>query len=356
MIISQTPFRISFFGGGTDYPAWYKENGGSVLSTTINKYCYITCRHLPPFFEHKHRIVYSKIETVKDIQTIDHPAVRAIFKFMEIEHGLELHYDGDLPARSGIGSSSSFSVGLLNALHALRGRMKSKQELAELALHIEQNVIGESVGSQDQIAAAFGGMNRIDFHMDGSFTVKPVIVPSWRLEQLNSRLMLFFTGFSRIAETVAKSKIENFKARESHLKRMHGMVDDALSVLQNVDANLDDFGRMLHETWKLKRELSEKVSTSALDEIYQGGIRSGALGGKLLGAGGGGFLLFYAPQEKHQDIRTALKDLIEVDFKFEHAGSKIVYYNPAMALYKNGRIIEPREEQFDRPTKAFNVL
>ncbi len=356
MIISQTPFRISFFGGGTDYPAWYRENGGSVLSTTINKYSYITCRHLPPFFEHKHRIVYSKIETVKDISSIDHPAVRAIFKFLEIEDGLELHYDGDLPARSGIGSSSSFSVGLLNALFALKGRMKSKQELADLAIHIEQNVIGESVGSQDQIAAAFGGMNRIDFHKDGSFSVKPVIVPSRRLEQLNSRLMLFFTGFSRIAETVAKSKIENFKVKETHLKRMHSMVDEALAVLQNVDTNLDEFGRMLHETWTLKRGLSDKVSTSALDEIYQTGMNNGALGGKLLGAGGGGFLLFYAPPEKHADIRAALKNLIEVDFKFEHSGSKIVFYNPAMALYKNGRIREAGDERIDYSSKAVNLL
>lgn len=344
MIISQTPFRISFFGGGTDYPAWYKEHGGSVLSTTINKYSYITCRHLPPFFEHKHRIVYSKIETISDIQKIDHPAVRAIFKFLEVEDGIELHYDGDLPARSGIGSSSSFSVGLLNAMYALKGKMKSKQELAELAIHIEQKVIGEAVGSQDQIAAAFGGMNKIDFNQDGSFVVRPVIVPSWRLEQLNSRLMLFFTGFSRIAETIAKSQIENFASRSAHLKRMHCMVDEALEILQNTDANLDDFGRMLHETWTLKRGLSDKVSTTKLDEIYQAGLSGGALGGKLLGAGGGGFLLFYAPPEKHNNIRTALKDYIEVDFKFEHSGSKIVFYNPAMAIYRGGRIVEVGSE------------
>ena len=333
MIISQTPFRISFFGGGTDFPLWYRERGGSVLSTTINKYAYITCRRLPPFFEHKHRIVYSLIETVKDTASIVHPAVRNIFQYLNIEDGLEIHYDGDLPARSGLGSSSSFSVGLLNSLFAMRGQMKSKRELADLALHIEQNVIKETVGSQDQIATAFGGFNRIDFHTDGSYAVRPMILPQAKVDQLNSRLLLFFTGFSRIAESVEKSKFENFKAKEKLLLRIQEMVTEAVSVLQS-ESNLDDFGTMLHDTWRLKRELSEKVSNSAIDQIYQAGLDHGALGGKILGAGGGGFILFYAHPEKHAAISRAFSNLIKVDFNFEYGGSQIVMYNPGMTSYR----------------------
>jgi D-glycero-alpha-D-manno-heptose-7-phosphate kinase len=330
MIISQTPFRISFFGGGTDFPLWYKEHGGSVLSTTINKYAYITCRHLPPFFEHKHRIVYSQVETVREIKEINHPAVRNIFEYLKIQDGLEVHYDGDLPARSGLGSSSSFTVGMLNALFALRGQMKSKKELADLALHIEQRVIKETVGSQDQIAAAYGGFNRIDFHNDENYSVRPMILPQKRVDLLNSRLLLYFTGFSRLAESVEKSKIENFKSHSAHLQRMQKMVDEAVGMLQS-DSGLDDFGKLLHETWRLKRELSDKVSNAKIDEIYQTGINNGALGGKILGAGGGGFVLFYAPLETHAAISRAFNQLIKVDFKFEYGGSQIILYNPDMA-------------------------
>ncbi len=337
MIISQTPFRISFFGGGTDYPAWYRENGGAVLSSTINKYGYITCRYLPPFFEHKHRIVYSRIENVIENKDIEHPAVRAVFQEMNIENGLEIHYDGDLPARSGIGSSSSFTVGLLNALCALKGQMKSKQQLAEQAIHIEQNVIHETVGSQDQVAAAFGGINRIDFHKDGSFSAKPVIIPPWRHEELNDRLMLFFTGQSRIAETVAKTQVANFERKKSQLNTMRDMVDAAQGIFESNDSNLDDIGRMLHDAWRLKRELSDSVSNSALDEIYQAGLSSGALGGKILGAGGGGFILFYVPVDKQTNVRKALSKLIEVDFKFEFKGSQIILYNPNKAIYRSSR-------------------
>jgi D-glycero-alpha-D-manno-heptose-7-phosphate kinase len=337
MIISQTPFRISFFGGGTDYPAWYKEHGGSVLSTSINKYAYITCRHLPPFFEHRHRIVYSKIETVNEISKIDHPAVKAVYNFLDITEGLEIHYDGDLPARSGIGSSSTFTVGLLNTLYALRGEMKSKQELADQAIHVEQNIIKETVGSQDQIAAAFGGFNRINFLQNGKFEVKPLIVPSSRAEKFNDHLLLFFTGFSRIAETVAKSKIENFKKKEGHLMKMREMVDEAQNIFQSSNGNLDDLGKLLHESWKLKRDLSDKVSNSTLDEIYQAGMDRGALGGKILGAGGGGFILFYAAPERHQAIRQTFQNLIEVDFRFEYSGSQIILYNPGMATNRSFR-------------------
>jgi len=330
MIISQTPFRISFFGGGTDFPLWYREHGGSVLSTTINKYAYITCRHLPPFFEHKHRIAYSLIETVREISEIKHPAVRHIFEYLDVRDGLEIHYDGDLPARSGLGSSSAFTVGLLNTLFALRGQMKSKKELADLALHIEQKVIKETVGSQDQIAAAYGGFNRIDFHNDEKYSVKPMILPQKRVDLLNGKLMLFFTGFSRIADEIEKSKRENMKVNTPHLVRMQEMVDEASGMLQS-DEGLDDFGRLLHENWKLKRSLSSKVSNSNIDAIYEAGVKAGALGGKILGAGGGGFILFYVPFEMQPRVRNALKDLIQVDFKFEYGGSQVLLYNPDMA-------------------------
>ena len=334
MIISQTPFRISFFGGGTDYPTWCREHGGAVLSTSINKYAYITCRHLPPFFEHKHRIVYSKIENINEVSQIDHPAVRAVFQEMKINDGLEIHYDGDLPSRSGIGSSSSFTVGLLNALYALRGRMVSKQELAEQAIHIEQNVIRDVVGSQDQVAAAFGGFNRIEFHTNDTFTVRPVIVPSQRIEKLNECLMLFFTGLSRIAATVAESQIANFPNQADNLRAMRQMVDEAQKIIQGQNENFEDFGRLLHEGWLRKKELSHKVSTGMIDEIYAAGVKSGATGGKILGAGGGGFVLFYVPLEKQDAVRQALRHLLEVKFKFENGGSQIIHYNPSKAIYR----------------------
>lgn len=329
MIISRTPFRISFFGGGTDYPAWFKTHGGAVLSTSINKYCYISCRYLPPFFEHKHRIIYSHIENVKNLDEIRHPAVKAIFKYFNVKEGVELHHDADLPARSGIGSSSSFTVGLLNAMFASRGQMKSKKELAELAIHMEQNVIKETVGSQDQIAAAFGGFNRVDFNHDGGFSVRPFILPESRFAELNGQLMMFFTGFSRIASEIAQSQVANFDKRENTLRRMQEMVDEAEKVL-NSSGSLELFGRMLHESWKLKRELSGKVSTTAIDEIYETAIRAGALGGKILGAGGGGFILFFVPFERQQSVRNALSSLVEVGFRFENRGSHIVFYDPAL--------------------------
>ncbi len=332
MVICQTPFRVSFFGGGTDYPVWYLQHGGSVLSTAINKYGYITCRHLPPFFQYKHRVVYSKIELVKDRSEILHPAVRAAFDYMDVEDGLEIHYDGDIPSQSGIGSSSSFTVGLLNAMHALRGEMTSKLALAEEAIHVEQNVIGETVGSQDQIAAAFGGLNRINFFPNGKFEVRPVIIPRARAQDLENHMLLFFTGFSRIAQTIAKSKIENFDQRQPHLYRMMKMVDEAQEILQSPRADLKDFGRMLHDSWLLKRDLSDKVSNPQIDELYETGLRAGAVGGKILGAGGGGFLLLFASPEHHESIRQKLSSLIEVPFKFEHQGSQIILYNPSHNL------------------------
>jgi D-glycero-alpha-D-manno-heptose-7-phosphate kinase len=328
VIITKTPFRISFFGGGTDYPPWYRTHGGSVLATTIDKYCYITCRRLPPFFEHKHRIVYSNIENVKEIAEIKHPAVREVFKWANVTEGLEIHHDGDLPARSGLGSSSAFTVGLTNALHALRGKMVSKNVLAKDAIYIEQNLIGENVGSQDQISASYGGFNRIDFNRDDSFAVSPVIISKTRREELQSHLLLCFTGFSRIADEIAKSQINNFGSRESELKKMFKMVDEALEILCNEKINIDEFGKLLDQSWRYKRTLSDRVSTPQIDAIYEQALRSGALGGKILGAGGGGFMLLFAKPEKHQAIRNSLNGLVHVDFTFEEFGSRVALYQP----------------------------
>lgn len=328
MIITRTPFRISFFGGGTDYPPWFREHGGSVLATTIDKYCYISCRKLPQFFEHKHRIVYSRIENVSSISEIEHPAVRAVMTWKEVADGLEIHHDGDLPARSGLGSSSSFTVGLIHALRAMDGKRSSKKQLAASAIHVEQNVIGENVGSQDQVSAAYGGFNRIDFHRDDTFTVEPVIFSDGRKSLLESHLMLCFTGFSRIASEIAKSKIDNLKSREKELLKMHEMVDQGIDILQDLNRPIEDFGRLLDAGWQYKRSLSDKVSSPEIDQIYATAIKAGAIGGKILGAGGGGFLLLFAHPEKQQAIREALNKLIHVPFKFENSGSRVVLYEP----------------------------
>jgi D-glycero-alpha-D-manno-heptose-7-phosphate kinase len=328
MILTRTPFRISFFGGGTDYPAWYQEHGGVVLATTIDKYCYISCRYLPPFFEHKHRIVYSHIENVREIAEIQHPAVRAVFGWAGVQEGVEIHHDGDLPARSGLGSSSSFTVGLVHALSALQGRYISKEELASSAIHIEQKIIEENVGSQDQISAAFGGFNRIEFRRNGTFDVSPIILPAERIAELQSHLLLCFTGFSRIASEVAKSKIDNIKHRTVELSRMKEMVDEALNILQDQRVPIDDFGRLLDESWKHKRSLSERVSTPEIDFIYDEAMRAGAIGGKILGAGGGGFLLLFVKPELQTRVRDRLKSLVHVPFRFENSGSRVVLYQP----------------------------
>ncbi len=328
MIISRTPFRISFFGGGTDYPAWFRQNGGVVLATTIDKYCYISCRYLPQFFEHKYRIVYSRIENVREIPEIEHPAARAVLGWMKCDQGLEIHHDGDLPARSGLGSSSSFTVGLINAIMALRGRYITKEQLAKDAIHIEQDVIQENVGSQDQISAAYGGFNRIAFNPDGSFDVAPVIIDRPKLHVLEKHLMLFFTGLSRNASDIAKVQIENLKSRETELGRMQEMVDEGIGILNGGGSSLDDFGKLLHESWIHKRSLSDKVSTPFIDEIYEAARKEGAMGGKILGAGGGGFLLLFVPPEYQDRVRARLNSLIYVQFEFENSGSKIVLYQP----------------------------
>ena len=328
MIISKTPFRISLFGGGTDYPSWYRDNGGSVLATAIDKYCYISCRHLPPFFEHKHRIVYGKVESVKDIEEIQHPVVRAVLSTLGTRAGLEIHHDGDLPARSGLGTSSSFTVGLINAMNAMKGLQTSKDDLAKQAIYIEQEVLKENVGSQDQILAAFGGFNKIDFNTDDSFNITPVIISKELTCKLQDHMLLFFTGLSRYASDIAKDKIANIKNNFRELTQMKEMVNEGLSILHRPSDPIKDLGKLLRESWKLKRSLSTKVSTPQIDEIYETGINAGAIGGKILGAGGGGFILFFAAPENHNKILDRLKNLVHVTFNFDNTGSKIVVYEP----------------------------
>ena len=331
MIISRTPFRVSFFGGSTDYPAWYKNHPGAVLATSINKYCYISCRYLPPFFEHKYRVVYSKIETVKDKMQIQHPVVRAAIGLMKIDKGLEIHHDGDLPARTGLGSSSSFTVGMLHALYALNGIMPTKKQLALEAINLERNILKENVGSQDQITASIGGFNRIDFDSGSKneFIETPIMIGNNRKQDLQNHLMLFFTGISRYASDVAKKQIENIPNKTQQLKIMYQMVEEAISIL-NAGESLSKFGDLLHESWMLKRELSEGITNRYVDEIYEVARKEGALGGKLLGAGGGGFILIFAPPEKHSAIENKLKDLLRVPFEFENQGSQIVMFQPDM--------------------------
>jgi len=326
MIISKTPFRISFFGGGTDYPVWYRENGGAVLSTTIDKYCYLTVRYLPPFFSYKHRIVYSKIEMVSDVKEIIHPAARAVIEFLGVEKGLEIHHDGDLPARSGLGSSSSFTVGLLHSLYALKGIMPSKETLAKEAIHIERDVLKENIGSQDQVAVAYGGFNKISFIGEDKIDVHPITIKKEREEELKDHLMLFFTGFTRIASDIAKKQIENTPDKKKELNLMYQMVEEAINIL-NGDKDILEFGKLLNEAWQIKKSLTDKISTFQIDDIYLRARKTGAVGGKILGAGGGGFMLLFVPPDRKEDVRKELKDLLEVPFSFEKNGSQIIYYN-----------------------------
>ncbi len=327
MIINRTPFRISFFGGGTDYPVWYRENGGAVLATTINKYCYLNCRYLPPFFEHRSRVTYSKIELIKDKDEIVHPSVRECLRFMEIDRGIEIHHDGDLPARTGVGSSSAFTVGLLHSLYALKGSMPTKRQLALDAIHIEQQRIEENVGSQDQVQVAFGGFNLIKFGGKDHINVMPMTISHQRLELFQDHLMLFFTGFSRTASEIAAEQIKVTPYKKKELGQMHEMVGVALEIL-NSNADLLDFGKLMHENWQIKRSLSNKISTSIIDEMYSAAIEAGALGGKLLGAGGGGFMLIFAKPEIQPKIKEKLKKLLYVPFRFEDSGSQIIFYSP----------------------------
>ena len=318
---------MSFFGGGTDYPVWYRENGGAVLATTIDKYCHITCRYLPPFFDHKSLIVWSEIERVEEVSQITHPAVRETLAFLGINDGVAIHHDGDLPARSGLGSSSSFVVGLLHALYALKGVMSTKRQLALDAINIEQNLIGENVGSQDQVSAAFGGFNRIDFVGDEEFRVSSTILPQERLDSLQDHLMLVFTGLARSASEIAEEQIKATSHKRPELTTMYQMVDEATAILTG-DGDILEFGRLLHESWRLKRSLTDRISNQHIDDIYQAARQSGAVGGKLLGAGGGGFMLLFARPEEQPAIRDTLKDLLHVPFRFESAGTQIIFFDP----------------------------
>jgi D-glycero-alpha-D-manno-heptose-7-phosphate kinase len=328
MIITRTPFRVSFFGGGTDHPEWFYNHDGAVLVTSIDKYCYLSCRRLPPFFKHKHRVVYSNIENVTTNDEIQHPAVRAILNWANINQGLEIHHDADLPARSGLGSSSAFSVGCINALYGLAGKMISKEKLSSSAIHIEREILKENVGFQDQISTAYGGFNLIKFGRDGSFLVAPVTISSERKQELHSHLLLCFTGFSRIASEIEKSKIDKITKIEENLKALHSMVNEAMSILQNTNMPIEEFGKLLAASWEYKRSLSERVSTPEIDLIYETAIKAGAIGGKILGAGGGGFLLLFAKPEKHDNIRNELKNLVHVPFDFENNGSSVLFYKP----------------------------
>ncbi|MCD4829306.1 MAG: kinase [Candidatus Cloacimonetes bacterium] len=328
MVISRTPFRISFLGGGTDYPVWYREHGGAVLSSTIDKYCYISLRWLPPYFDHKHRIVYSRSENVMCVDEIEHPSVRETMRYLGITDGVEIHHDADLPARSGLGSSSAFTVGLLNALRALLGRMSDKAQLARQAIEIEQERIAENVGSQDQVAAAYGGLNRILFNRDGSFEVQPLILPPQRMNELSDHLLFFYTGVQRFASVVAAEQIKQTPLRQNELHRMRELVDEGMAVLIDEHSDIEAFGRLLHEGWLLKRSLTGAISNAHIDNIYNTALSAGATGGKLIGAGGGGFMLFLAPPQCHAAIRESLHDLLHVPVKPVRIGSQIIFYEP----------------------------
>ncbi len=327
MIISRTPFRISFFGGGTDYPAWYRKHGGSVLAAAFDKYCYITCRYLPPFFEHRVRVVYSKIENCDTIDEITHPSVREVLRYLNVDRGVEIHHDGDLPARSGMGSSSSFTVGLLHALYALKGHMPHKRQLATESIHIEQELIKETVGSQDQVSAAYGGLNHIVFHANGEISVRPITVSRERMNELNSHLMLFYTGIKRTASNIADSYVNNIEARKRQLRIMKDLVEESISILSS-GQDIIGFGELMHEAWEAKRSLSSMVTNSHVDKLYDQAISAGAIGGKLTGAGGGGFLLLFVPPHKQSNVREELNKLICVPFKFQFSGSQIIFFDP----------------------------
>lgn len=326
MVITRTPYRLSFFGGGTDFPAWYMKHGGSVLSTTIDKYCYLSCRYLPPFFEHKYHLVYSKIESVNSIDDISHGAAREILRWSGISHGLEIHHDGDLPARSGMGTSSSFTVGLMHALTALKGNIMSKQQLAMESIRIEQNVLKESVGSQDQVNAAYGGINHITFHSNGQISVHPLTLASDYLEELNSHFILFYTGLKRTSSTITSSYATDMETRKRQLRIMKDLVDESLTLLTQ-QQEISGFGELMHEAWETKKSLSNSVSNSMVDGMYAEARKAGAIGGKLTGAGGGGFLLLCVPPSKQAKVKEALKSLIHVPFKFEFAGSQVVFFD-----------------------------
>jgi len=344
MVITSTPLRISFFGGGTDYPVWYREHGGAVLATTIDKCCYITCRRLPPFFEYHSRISYSRVENVRTNDAIEHPSVRGCLQYLGIREGLEIHHVADLPARTGLGTSSAFTVGLLLGLYALQNRMRDKHSLAADAIHVEQDVLQETVGAQDQMSAAYGGFNRINFQADGAIEVKRMLTEPSRLCELQQHLALYFTGFSRTASEIAQEQVRMTPQRQRELEEMLQMVDEAEAIVANPQRPIEEFGRLLHNGWQIKRSLTHKITNSNIDEIYEAGLSAGALGGKLLGAGGGGFMLFFVPPEKRSALRERLKKLLCVPIRFTNRGSHVVVYEPEEAY--DPSLVNERDEVY----------
>lgn len=326
MIITKTPFRMSFFGGGTDMESFFMENGGAVLSTTFDKYCYVNVRHLPRFFDYSTELSYAKIERVTDVNDIQHPAIREAMKMLDM-HEIRLTYEADLPARSGLGTSSSFAVGMINAFYALKGKYADKKKLADAAIYLERELCKEAGGWQDQIAASYGGFNRINFNSDG-YEVLPLIINPEKKRQLNNNLMMFFTGFTRFSSDVQKANASNKADKVNQLKEMLALVDEAEKVLVDKQSDLDEFGRLLDHTWRIKRKTGNTVSTNSIDELYDKGLKAGALGGKLLGAGGGGFLVFYVEPDKQEKVKKAMEDLLYIPFEFEDGGTRVIHYSP----------------------------
>lgn len=326
MIITKTPFRMSFFGGGTDMESFFVENGGAVISTTFDKYCYVNVRHLPRFFDYSTELSYSKTERVTSVEDIQHPAIRNAMKFLDM-HELRLTYEADLPARSGLGTSSSFAVGMLNAFYALKGKYADKKKLADEAIYLERELCNEAGGWQDQIAASFGGFNRINFGPNG-YEVLPIIISPDRKKELNNNLMMFFTGFVRFSSDVQKKNNVTAEEKKTQLIEMLSLVDKAEKILTDKNTDLDDFGRLLDYTWQLKKQTGSAISTSDIDKYYEKGIKAGALGGKLLGAGGGGFLIFYVQPENQKAVAEAMKDLMYIPFEFEDGGTRVIHYSP----------------------------
>lgn len=329
MIITKTPFRMSFFGGGTDMPEFFREHGGAVISTSFDKYCYVNVRHLPPFFDYNTELSYARTERVVDVNEIEHPAIREAMKMLDM-HDIRLTYEADLPARTGLGTSSSFAVGMLNAFYALKGKYADKKRLSDEAIYLERVLCNEAGGWQDQIAAAYGGFNRINFHGD-SYDVQPIIVSPERKKQLNNNLMMFFTGFTRFSSEIQQSS-KSMADKTAQLLDMLAIVDEAEMVLEDKNSDLDDFGRLLDKSWRLKKQTGNKVSTGGIDELYEKAMAAGALGGKLLGAGGGGFLLFYVPQERQAAVMKAMSNLMYVPFEFENGGTRVIHYTPEIYI------------------------
>ncbi len=323
MVITQTPFRMSFFGGGTDFPKFFNEHGGSVLSTTFDKYCFVTARHLPRFFEYKNQFTYGKIERVNSVDEIMHPSIREAMRYLDMRE-IRLVYEADLPARSGLASSSAFAVGMLNAFHALKGRISDKKHLADEAIYLERTLCNESGGIQDQIACAFGGFNRIDFSRDG-YVINPVIMKTDRKKALNDNLMLFFSGFSRFSYDISVKQDAAIKDKTAELMEMKKLVDEAEHIITS-DADINEFGRLLDYSWQMKKSLASNITNDLIDNMYSSAKKCGALGGKLLGAGGGGFLLIYAEPDCQVGVKKALSDYLYVPFEFETGGTRIMYY------------------------------